>query len=206
MSNFVYIGKLCIFVIVVVAAITTNVLAEMPLKNPDLAATEEGYFNFMEVYKEIPNFNGYDVSNLGNVRSFKRNKERILKPGISKKGYKMCCLFKNNKGYSKPIHVLVAITFLGHKQTGTMDVCVDHINNIKTDNRLENLQLLSNRENVTKSIKGKTSKCVGVDFRPTKNTWRSRIYVNGKTITLGHYKTELEASNAYQQYLNKLKS
>ena len=195
--------KLCIFVLVFVAAFTNKALAVMPLKNPDLAATNEGYFNFMEIYKKIDGFDDYKISNYGNVLSLKCGKEKQLKNSIHNNGYKRVCLIKNGKFYVKYIHQLVAITFLGHNPNGYVLV-VDHINNIKTDNRVENLQLISNRENTNKTRVGKTSQHIGVDFRTSRNKWRARIVHNNKQVTIGHFLTEKEASESYLNYLNKI--
>jgi hypothetical protein len=41
----------------------------------------------MEVWKKIKDFEDYEVSNLGNVKSLKYGKQKILKPGLSKTGY-----------------------------------------------------------------------------------------------------------------------
>jgi hypothetical protein len=115
-----------------------------------------------EVFKDIPNYEGkYQISNLGRVKSLKRivvypdkrkdrvQDERILKTGLSSKRYLSVSLWKNGKPRTKLIHVLIAEAFLNHKPCG-MKLVVDHINAIKTDNRLDNLQLITNRENLIK--------------------------------------------------------
>ena len=59
------------------------------------------------------------------------------------------------------IHQLVAMSFLGHSPDGTHKVVVDHVNDDKIDNRVKNLQLLSNRENCNKrDSKGKSKSLV----------------------------------------------
>ena len=165
-----------------------------------------------EIFKDIPNYEGmYQVSNLGNVKSLPRyrktgtisngyiTKEKILKKTIFSNGYIIVTLSNCGKKEKKSVHQLVAIAFLGHKPNG-FKLVVDHINNIKTDNRLENLQIITNRENSSKKQKG-TSKYTGVYFSFKNKKWVSAIYLNGKTIFLGQFLAEKEASVVYQNKL-----
>jgi hypothetical protein len=101
--------------------------------------------------------------------------------------------------------MLVGMAFLNHKPDGTNKICIDHINNDKLDNRLTNLQLITNRENTSKDRKGGTSKYVGVRSSAI-NKWRAEIYINGKTKNLGTFTDEYEAHLAYQKVLNEYKN
>jgi hypothetical protein len=83
---------------------------------------------------------------------------------------------------------------------------VDHIDNNKLNNKLNNLQLTTNRINSTKDRVGPTSKFIGVGFHKSTNKWRSRIQIDGKNIWLGVFVTEIEASNAYQNALKSISS
>lgn len=143
----------------------------------------------------------YEVSNLGNVKSLKYNKERILKLCINTTGYNTVCLSENGKTKTFKVHQLVAITFLNHKPNGHT-IIVDHISNDKLNNKLSNLQLISQRENTSKDKKG-SSKYTGVCWHKTINKWTASININGKQRYLGSFINEIEASNAYQ---NKLKT
>ena len=68
-----------------------------------------------EIFKDIPNYKGvYQVSNFGNIKSFKWGKERILKKVLNERGYAVVCL-RDEKGKQRHIkvHVLVAVVFHG---------------------------------------------------------------------------------------------
>jgi len=159
-----------------------------------------------EIWKHIPNYENYQVSNLGNVKSLNYNrqkKEVILKPNKSIQGYLFVNII-NSKGRKKiSIHQLVAICFLNHITCGHKLV-VNHINFIKHDNRVENLEIVSNRENSNlKHIKS-SSKYIGVSWHNRIKKWHSSISVGKKKFHLGYFINEIEASNAYQEKLKQL--
>jgi len=168
-----------------------------------------------EIWKDIPGYEGlYQVSDQGRVRSLDRIvnvkgvKPRFLKGEIMKlplsRGYPNCFLCTNGVKTRHDVHKLVAMAFLNHKPNGISGLVVDHINNIPTDNRLENLQLVSQRYNSTKDSKG-TSKYPGVSWYGKK--WRTQIVMGGKVIHLGYFTDESEAALAYQKALeNHLES
>lgn len=155
-----------------------------------------------ENWKTIKDYQDYQVSDLGNVKSLKLGKERILKSAISK-GYLFVVIFKNSKPKKRTIHSLVAEAFLNHIPKG-MKLVVNHKNFIKTDNKLENLEIVTNRENTNLKHLKSASKYVGVTFHRKNNKWRARIQIEGKLKHLGLFNTEIEASNAYQLKLNSL--
>lgn len=150
----------------------------------------------MEVWKKIKDYECYQVSNLGNV---KRN-EKLLAKTIFKNGYIYVGLCLNGKAKKFTVHSLVAAAFLKHKTDGTNKIVIDHINANKIDNRLENLQLISNRENCSKEKKGITSSFVGV--RKNKGKFESQIRIGNQRKYLGRFYTEIEAYEAYKKELN----
>lgn len=165
----------------------------------------------MEVWKKVKGFENYEVSNLGNVKSLSReinqgfriitSKERILKAGVNSDGYYSVVLYSDGKSKSFKVHRLVAMSFI---KCDNDILVVDHINNIKTDNRVENLQFITQRLNSSKDKKTKSSKYTGVSWNKEKNKWKSCIRINGKITFLGYFKDELEASNSYQNKLKEL--
>ena len=101
-----------------------------------------------EIWKPIKEFEGYyEVSNMGRVRSlnYKRTgKKKILKNIEDYKGYLEVGLTKNGKRKQFKVHRLVAKAFIPNPENKP---CIDHINTIKSDNRVENLRWVTYKEN-----------------------------------------------------------
>jgi hypothetical protein len=168
-----------------------------------------------EVWKDVPDYEDlYQVSNLGNIKSlsklvkmpnngFRVQNEKLLVLSKDTKGYYSIKLCLKGKAKSFSVHKLVAMAFLNHKPDGTQKIVVDHINNIRTDNRVENLQLISQRENTSKTKRG-NSIYTGVFYSEKNENYKSSIRYKGKRINLGTFKTELEAYNAYRYKLKQI--
>ena len=84
----------------------------------------------------------YEISNFGRVRNMKTN--NIIKPDKEEKGYCRLSIKVNGKKKHFPIHRLVAIAFIPNPDNKEQ---VDHIDNDKSNNRVDNLQWVSNKEN-----------------------------------------------------------
>lgn len=95
-----------------------------------------------EEWRDISDFPNYKVSNLGRILNIKRN--RILNLSPNNHGYIQVFLYKNGKGYAKSVHRLVATEFIENIDNKPE---IDHINTIKTDNRVENLRWVTRKEN-----------------------------------------------------------
>ena len=171
-----------------------------------------------EVWRDVPNYkNYYQVSNLGRVRSLDRTiinslgikrfyKGRFFE-GSDVDGYKMVTLSRDGKQEKFLIHQLIAMTFLNHTPNGHILV-VDHINGVKADNRVENLRIVTNRENVSTCYRANedllSSKFVGVHYHKPTNKFQVRIQLNSKRIYLGQFDSEEDASDVYQKALAKI--
>lgn len=119
----------------------------------------------MERWADIKGYEGlYIVSDQGNIKSLPRDvlytrangkkhytavKGKIMTPHDNGNGYQYITLRKNTVKKNHYVHRLVAEAFCDHP-----DGCnyVDHINNVKSDNRAENLQWLTQKANVLKSV------------------------------------------------------
>lgn len=157
----------------------------------------------MEFWRSIPDFEHYQISNLGRVKSLKRG-EKILKQCKAGKGYNFVTLSKNGKSTPIKVHKIVAQVFLNHVSDGTTKLVIDHINNDKTDNRVENLQIITNRLNCSKDRVGCSSKYTGVCWYKKTSKWIAQIRINKKLKYLGLFNCELSAAVAYNKALKEL--
>ena len=155
----------------------------------------------MENWKDIKGYEGsYQVSDLGRVKSLKLNREKILSNRISGRYYSVN-ICKNKKVENKYIHILVAESFLNYIKK-SRSVVIDHIDNDRFNNNLENLQVITQRENINKDCNG-SSKLYGVR-KGYKDKWYSQLRVKNKITHLGSFDTEERASIAYNLALTQL--
>lgn len=112
-----------------------------------------------EQWKEVKGFPFYEISNKGNIKRLRRINRRgqqlteiLLSPCVNNVGYyAVDIMTANYKRRTMKIHQLMAITFLNHKTNGYKKV-VDHIDENKLNNNLNNLQVLTHKENINKSF------------------------------------------------------
>lgn len=98
-----------------------------------------------EVWKDIKGYEGlYQVSNLGNVKSLKFNKEKILIP-LFDKNYLFIQLWKNGKYKRYKVHRLVAEAFIPNTNEYS---CVNHKDENKQNNCVDNLEWCTNQYNI----------------------------------------------------------
>ena len=116
----------------------------------------------MDEFKDVKGFeNYYEVNSLGVIKRKKGEtlykdgriaffSETILKPSLNKKGYLRVYLSVNSKKYTKSVHRIVAETFIDNPLNKNT---VNHINGIKTDNSIYNLEWATNLENMQHAFK-----------------------------------------------------
>jgi hypothetical protein len=162
-----------------------------------------------EVWKDIPSYEGYyQVSNLGNVKSLDRKikhskkgycllKGKLRKLSKMNNGYYSICLIKKSNQKTFYVHQLVAMAFLNHMPSEYSKV-VDHIDNNPLNNNVDNLQVISQRENSVKDKKESSSRYTGVFWNSTNNKWTSRISIKYKRIHLINSISEIECKKYYE--------
>jgi hypothetical protein len=157
-----------------------------------------------EIWKDVIGYEGqYQVSSFGRVKSIKFNKQKILKFSIHRYGYTQVTLCSKCKTKCVKVHQLVAESFLNHKRCGYKFV-VDHKDDNPSNNRVENLQLITQRENCFKTQGKYSSKYKGVHWAKSNKKWKASIKINAKRKHLGYYQTEFEAHLAYQNEIKKI--
>lgn len=162
-----------------------------------------------EIWKDIEGYEGYyQVSNLGRVKSLAKTikrgsnhltiQERILKQINNGNNYVRICLCKDGlkKFY---VHRLVASAFIEKKDHQNQ---VNHINKITNDNRVENLEWVSNRENCChgRLTRKYTSKHIGVIYSNKSKRWTSHIKLGSVIKSIGVFDTEIQAHHARVNY------
>lgn len=156
----------------------------------------------IEIWKAIDSYPNYEVSNLSRIRNHKSGK--ILKPLKSKGGRETWYLdvrLYNDAGWKQfRIHVLAATSFLPNPDNLPF---VNHKNGIKTDNRLDNYEWITGRDNSAHHHKSKSDKPIGITFCKATGKWRAQIYFNKRHNCLGRYKTQEEAKAAHDSFLAK---
>lgn len=94
-----------------------------------------------EIWKDIPDIGTlveYQVSNLGRIKSISKKRIKYVKPYLTKNGYHYISLYKLHKA----VHRIMLEAFFGKS-----DLYCNHKNGIKTDNRLENLEYVTAKQN-----------------------------------------------------------
>lgn len=158
-----------------------------------------------EIWKSVKGFEGiYEISNFGNLKSFKKEKNGYILSNVNKKkGYVSVILKSKELKKSTRIHRLVAETFLENPENKSQ---VNHINGIKNDNRLVNLEWCTSSENVNHSIRMNENQLNGMinynqNIRPKKIVQKSlsglkiEVFNNSKEAFL---KTGVCARNILQ--------
>lgn len=103
----------------------------------------------MEVWKDIPGFENYQISNYGNVKSLnygRTGKTKLLKPTISGKGYLLVRLSKSGKPNALLVHRLVAMAFIQNLNNRKQ---INHKDENKFNNNANNWEWCDNQYNNT---------------------------------------------------------
>ena len=171
-----------------------------------------------EIWKDIEGYEGYQVSNLGRVRSLDRIDSNnhplngvILKPYISNSGYLLVGLYKQQKRDRKLLHRLVAEAFIPNPENKPE---IDHINTIKTDNTVflnedgsvnyekTNLRWTTRKENINNPL---TKTKIRINARkPSKGKYGKKHHRSKPIIQYdkeGNFIKEWECANDVERVL-----
>lgn len=152
-----------------------------------------------EIWRDLYGYEGlYEISSYGNIRSLNRKvwngtnyhikKGQDIKTFIGDDGYVIVQLSKNGVSKTMRVHRLVALTFLSTIEGKDF---IDHINTIRTDNRVENLRWVTRTENMnnTLTLKKKSESVLGVNNPNAKKV----VCLNNGVI----FDTIIDAATAY---------
>ena len=124
-----------------------------------------------ELWVPIPGFEGYDVSNLGRIRSWRTHRgqpgPRLLRTSPDDRGYPCTALYGSGGRKPVKVHWLVAAAFLGPRPDGLV---VRHLDGNCANNRAGNLIYGTPEENVADTIRHRTHCKQGHAFSP-ENTF-----------------------------------
>jgi hypothetical protein len=155
----------------------------------------------MEEYKIIEGFENYSVSKHGNVKNNKTG--MTLKPGLNWNGYYRIDLYKSGKRKTFLVHRLVGNAFIPNPENKPQ---IDHIDNDRTNNNVNNLRWCTNQENNQNKgfSKNNTSGVKGVYFKKEIGKWCAKITHNGKKYHLGYFENIEDGSKARQTKAKEL--
>lgn len=141
-------------------------------------------------WKEIPNYVDYFASKNGLIKTPKR----VTTGSRSKAGY-MVLRIKDKIYY---VHRLIAQTFLENPDNKTQ---VNHINRIRSDNRLENIEWNTPAENhLNLSKQANTSSTfIGVTWYKRTQKWMVQLQVDKNRFHIGYFTDEQQAARAYDK-------
>ena len=101
-----------------------------------------------EQWRDVDGYDGmYQVSDLGRVRSLKYGKVKVMKQGKNRKGYLFVNLHRYGKQKNVSVHRLVASAFIPNDDESKTQI--NHINEVKSENRVSNLEWCSAQYNST---------------------------------------------------------
>jgi len=157
----------------------------------------------IEIWKPIKDYPDYIISNYGMIKSLKFGKERLMKCNVNNIGYVYVVLYHNGIQKTLKVHQLVSIAFLNHEPCGFKYV-VNHKDFNRLNNRVDNLEIVTTRDNTNQKHMKSTSKYTGVHWCNRSKKWVAQIVELGKNKHLGYFINEYDAHLAYEKKLTEI--
>lgn len=138
--------------------------------------------------------------------SSQAQKGQVIGRVTDKHGY--CKVWVDGK--ARKIHRVIYHMFHGHCPSKERPINgktqIDHMDRVRSNNRIENLRAVSQNENQANSIglaslDGRTSRYKGISKLRDYDKWRVRITVNHETHHIGYFDSEEEAIDAYNKHI-----
>ena len=157
--------------------------------------------------KEIPGIPGYAVDEEGNVYSLnywgKKGNVQKLKIQKGSNGYPIITVSVNGKQKSYTVHSLMGKAYLDYTPH-LRDFVIDHIDDDKTNNKLSNLRVITQRQNAIKSKPIRELPTGVCYYRGRTKPYMATIQLYDKQKFLGYFETPEEAGEAYQEALSNI--
>jgi hypothetical protein len=103
-----------------------------------------------EIWRAVPGFKGYEVSDAGRIRSLRRGHAKLLMCSHDEHGYVRAGLYRDGKRQFHAVHRLVALVFIGPPPADRPICC--HRDNDKRNNRQDNLRWDTQAGNIADKV------------------------------------------------------
>ena len=152
-----------------------------------------------EMWRPVVNWPLYEVSSEGRIRNIKTGRMRMQQ--TNSWGYKTVNIYSGTiyDRRTVTVHILVAEAFVGPRPTALHKG--DHINEIKLDNRANNLQWLTNQENIIKLYRAGKSNSQGENHH--KTTLTNREVKEIRSLLKAARKNRIRVPPGYRKELAK---
>ena len=136
----------------------------------------------MEEFKELLEYPGYKIGNLGTVIG---KFGRPMKPQTTNNGYYKLDICTDDEQFNKNVHRLVAEAWIPNPKN---KLCIDHINRNRLDNRVVNLKWATHKENsqnrtiqIEPNLNSKSG-VRGLSYSQTYDNWTTSVSIGGKSF------------------------
>lgn len=156
-----------------------------------------------EVWSDVPHFEDlYQVSNLGNIRS--KKKQKPVKPTYDGKGYRCAKLSKKGKRYYLLVHRLVALCFIPNPYG--YDI-VNHKDGDVTNCRADNLEWCDNSYNVRyhNVVKNSYGRATDKKNSTSMTTSKALLLMNEDEIPVDVFTSLADAGRRYEASQNSIR-